>query len=163
MMPAKKRITRLILGLGLSLLTCVTAGYAQTDDNSLGQIIQINTRLHSFVGRPIWTLIIRDIDHNQNIPYLFDFTRGGNHWIALTYGRNYLITASRLQIETYRSRYNQYKNYRMQNFCNLESNGRINRGESMYITIEGDLSPYANSYTCHVSTFPDGNFSIYKP
>ncbi|MBX3708406.1 MAG: hypothetical protein KIT56_07130 [Gammaproteobacteria bacterium] len=139
--------------------------YAQYDErlDGLGQVIQINTRFRSFVGKPTWTLIIRDIDHGQNIPYLFDIRRGGNHWVAFTYGRNYLITASRLQIETYQSRYNKYKNYRIKNFCNLESNGRIIRGRSMYITIEGHLSPYSNTYVCHVSTYPTGNFYTYHP
>lgn len=160
-MPAKKLLVCISIFLGLSL--CSSLSFAQVDENVLGQTIQIYTRFHSFIGKPIWTLIIRDIDHNQNIPYLFDIRKGDNHWVAFTYGRNYLITVSRLQIETYRSRYNKYKNYRMSNFCNLESNGRIVRGRSMYITIDGDLSPYSNTYTCNVSSYPDANFYIYSP
>src|SRR3990167_1995148 len=85
------------------------SSYGQTDD--FGQFIQINTRFSSFVGKPIWLIVIRDVDHNQNIPYLFDIKRGENTWVIFTYSRNYLIVASRLQIETYQSRYNQYKNY----------------------------------------------------
>ncbi len=147
------------------ILLCLTTtiGYAQTDDDGLGQTIQIQTYFHSWVGKPIWTLIIRDIDHNQNIPYLFDITRGENHWVVFTYSRNYLITVSRMQIETYRSHFFKYKNYRMNNFCNLESNGRIIRGESMYITLEGDLSPDTNTFSCQISRYPDGNFFIYNP
>lgn len=149
MMLIKKIIAYIILCLTTSI------SYAQPDEkiDELGQTIQINTRLHAFIGKPIWTLIIRDIDHGQNIPYIFDIRKGGNHWIALTHGRNYLITASRVQIETYWSRYNKYKNYRINNFCNLESNGKIIRGRSMYITIEGILSPYTNTYTCHLSSW----------
>ncbi|VVC76902.1 hypothetical protein AQUSIP_22290 [Aquicella siphonis] len=161
MMPAKKLLVRISMFLGLCL--CAPFSFAQADEEVLGQTIQIYTRFHSFIGKPIWTLIIRDIDHNQNIPYLFDIRKGGNHWVAFTFGRNYLITVSRLQIETYRSRYNKFKNYRINDFCNLESNGRIIRGRSMYITIDGDLSPYSNTYTCHVSSYPDENFYIYNP
>lgn len=148
----------------LTLLLSGASAYAQSDeDEGLGQVIQIHTQLHSFVGKPIWSLIIRDLDHNQNIPYLFDFRTGGNQWVAFTYSRNYLITVSRLQIETYRARYNRYKNIRINDFCNLESDGRIIRGRSMTITIRGDLSPYSDSYTCDVSSYPDGNFFIYNP
>jgi len=153
-----------IVKVGIVLLLCfITLSYAQPDTNGLGQIIQINTRFHYFVGNPSWTLIIRDLDHNQTMPYLFDITRGENHWIVFTSGRNYLITVSKLQIETYQPRYNTYKQYKLNNFCNLESNGRISRGESMYVTIEGGLSPNTNTFSCHVSTYPDRNFSIYKP
>lgn len=152
-----------IVKIGMLLLLCFTdLSYAQIGDNNLGQVIQINTRFHSFVGQPSWTLIIRDIDHNQNMPYLFDITRGDNHWVVFTYGRNYLITVSRLQMATYQSRCNTYKQYRMNDFCQLESHGRIVRGESMYITIEGDLSPYTNTFSCQISTYPDANFFIYK-
>ena len=125
------------------------------EQNPLGQTLQITTRLHSFVGRPIWTLIIRDVDRNIVYPYLYDFTQANNHWLAFTYGSNFLITASELQITTYQSRYNKYKNYRIRNFCNLESNGRIVRKHNMFIEITGDLSPYDTSYTCHVTSYPD--------
>lgn len=125
------------------------------DGDGVGQFIQITTRLHSFVGKPTWLLIIRDVDHNQNIPYLFDIRRGENFWVALTYGKHYLITVSRLQIETYQSRYNKYKNYRINNFCHLESNGRIIRGESMNITLEGNLTPDTASTRCIVLRYKD--------
>lgn len=150
-----------LMGLGtfLTLSLFPHISHAQPD-NGLGQTIQIYTRFHSFVGKPIWTLVIRDIDHNQNIPYLYDITKGDNFWLAFTYGRNYLITASNLQIETYEGKYNIYKNYRIKNFCNLESNGRIIHGESLYITIEGNLSPRRHTYTCHISQFATSNFAI---
>ena len=131
--------------------------------DGLGQTVQIHTRLHSFVGKPIWTLIIRDLDHGQNIPYVFDFTRGDQYWVALTYGRNYLITASRLQIETPRSRFNMFKNYRISNFCNIESMGRIIRGKSMMIQLQGDLSPDSNTYSCNVTYYPEGASFIKNP
>lgn len=166
------RIKQSIIHIGTAILLCLTAPISlahPNDDAGLegidgfGQTIQIHTRLHSFIGKPSWTLIIRDLDNGQNLPYLFDLSRGDNHWVVFTYSRNYLITASRMQIETFRSRWNRYKNYRMANFCNLESNGRIIRGKSMYITIEGDLSPYANTFTCNVSSYPDGKYFIAYP
>ena len=147
--------------LFLCLIASIAA-HAQTGINPLGQVIQIHTYLHSFVGKPIWTLIIRDVDSGIVYPYIYDFTRTENNWLAFTYGKNYLITVSRLQIESYQMTYNRYKNYRINNFCGLESNGRIMRGMSMTITISGDLSPYSDTYTCQVSVYPDPNFYTYQ-
>jgi len=154
-----KWIARISLIILMSLTNSL---YAQSGENPFGQIIQINTHFRGFIGKPIWMLEIRDVDHNQNIPYIFDIRRGSNYWTVFTYGRNYMISASNLQIETYQARYNKYKNYRMKNFCNLESNGRILRGESMTITIDGVLSPYSNTYNCSVAIYPDDNYFIYK-
>jgi hypothetical protein len=162
-MLAKKWLLFIAIVLFYSMCLTSINVFAQTAINPFGQIIKINTRFHSFVGKPIWTLIIRDIDHNQNIPYVFDIRKGENHWIIPTYARNYLITVSRMQIETYRMGYNKYRNIRLKNFCSLESNGKIIRNESMSITIDGDLSPYTDSFTCDVSTYPDPDFYIYRP
>jgi hypothetical protein len=156
MKPVKKWILRVIV------LMCLTTNSFAQMDNPLGQTIEINTRFHSYVGKPIWSLVIRDLDHNQNMPYIFRITKGSNHWVIFTYARNYLITASNMQLETYQSRYNKYKNIRLKNFCQLESHGRISRGESMVINIDGDLSPYTNSFNCNISTYRDENFYIYK-
>lgn len=144
----------------LLLLTNITICYGNPDDEGLGKTIQIYTRFHSFVGKPSWLLMIRDVDHNQNIPYVFDIRRGDNVWVALTYGKNYLITASTMSFETYKSRYNKFKQYKIKNFCNLESNGRINRNTAMYIVIDGDLSPDGNGIQCHVSKYPEANFTV---
>lgn len=148
------------LGIWLCLSSFAVSAYAQ-GENGMGQTIQINTRFHSFTGRPSWTLIIRDIDHEQNIPYVFDISKGTNFWVALTYGRNYLISVSKMQFSPYRRYPGNTK--RIQNFCHLESNGRIIKGESMYITIEGDLSPYSNNIDCHISRFPDNHFTVATP
>jgi hypothetical protein len=161
MMHAKKRIARNIL-ITLMCLTPAVFGYAQTGDNPLGQTIQINTQFRSFSGKPIWSLIIRDLDHNENIPYIFDINRGQNHWVIFTYGHNYLITASNMQIEIFQPGRNKYKNIRIKNFCGLESHGRIIRGESMHIMIGGDLSPNADTLTCNIASYPDPNFYIYR-
>lgn len=157
-MPKQKLIMIICSFLATSLFSSLAL--AQVGSDGLGQTIQINTRLRSFVGKPSWLLIIRDVDHDQNIPYLFEFTKGQDFWLAFTYGRDYLIQASRLQIESYQARYNTFKNYRINNFCHIESMGRIAKGESMIITITGDLSPNDNTYRCHVMKYSDSNFVI---
>jgi hypothetical protein len=135
------------------LLVAGSPLWSFANPDSLGQTIQIYTQLRAFVGKPTWLLVIRDVDHGQNIPYVYDFKRGDNFWMALTYGRNYLIVASTLV-------FNPYEKLKTNNFCNLESNGRIIRGDSLYITINGYLSPNTNTYTCNVSRYTDTNFNI---
>ena len=63
-MTIKKWIVRFII------LMCLTTNSFAQPDNPLGQTIEINTRFHSFIGKPIWSLVIRDLDHNQDIPYI---------------------------------------------------------------------------------------------
>jgi hypothetical protein len=151
-----------IVYIGLLFSLCfIVPGFAEErGHDGLGQTIQIYTRFRSFVGKPSWLLIIRDLDNDQNVPHLFDISRGDNFWLVFTYGRNYLITVSNLKINTYKSKYNDFGKYTINDFCHLESHGRIVRGESMYITIDGDLTPDPSSITCHVSKFPDTNFSV---
>ena len=146
-------------GLITLLLSC-TMLVSQAQE-SIGQFIQIETQLDTFVGKPSWLIIIRDIDHNQVIPYLFDIRRGNNVWVAMTYSKHYLITVSSLQIETYQSRYNTFKNVRLKNFCHLESNGRIIRGESMRIRLVGNLSPDRAASRCIVTRYPDPQPYVY--
>ena len=162
-MIKKYIIPTCLLSSLLCIFTLPVFAQDEQDENELGQTIQIYTHLHSFVGTPTWLLIIRDLDHDQNIPYLFDIKRGDNFWVAFTYGRNYLITVSRLEISTYKSRTNSFRNFRMNDFCNLQSNGHIMRGESMSITINGDLFPNSDSYSCNASTYIDPHFTIVKP
>lgn len=144
----------------LLVIIVVPASFAENDNDGLGQIIQINTRFHSFVGKPSWLIIIRDLDNQQNVPYLFDITRGENFWLIFTHSKNYLITTSRMQISTYQSRCNDFGSYELNDFCHLESHGRIIRGESLYITIDGALSSKTDSVSCHISRFADPNFSV---
>lgn len=160
-----RRLTRIWIFFCLCLIASISS--AQSDStpayfptNEFGQTIQIQTRLHSFLGKPTWLLVIRDLDHNQNIPYVYDFHRAENFWLAFTYGRNYLILASTLQIETYKPRENRYKKFKINNFCHLESNGRINRGTSMYLTISGHLSANTNTFSCHLLKYQDADFSV---
>lgn len=154
-------IKKYLTSLCVSIIVCIFASSVFADPD--GQTIQIYTRFHAFVGKPTWLLIVRDVDNNQNIPYLFDITRGYNFWVVFVPSRNYLITVSRLQISSYQSRTNTFKNIRVNNFCNLESNGRIFKGESLYVTINGELRPNRDAYDCNISSYTDSNFSIAKP
>jgi hypothetical protein len=151
------------IGILFSLYSAAPSCYAEMAYNEPGQTIQIYTRFHSFIGKPSWLIIIRDIDHNQNMPYLLDITRGDNFWVLSTYSRNYLITVSNLQISTYKPRCNDYGLHKIMNFCHLESAGRIIHGESLYITVDGDLSNNPDEVTCNVSKFADSNFTIVSP
>ncbi|HTM63872.1 MAG TPA: hypothetical protein VL360_05165 [Gammaproteobacteria bacterium] len=123
--------------------------------NSIGQTIQIHTNLRSFIGKPTWLLIIRDVDHNQIIPYLYDFSDNDNYWIALTYSRNYLITVSELTMNPYGRKFS--------NFCNLESMGAVQHGVSMDVYVSGKLSRTPGTYSCKVLKYPEANFNIASP
>lgn len=156
------------LGICIGMLLCWFITHCYADDDVLnrdgfGQVIQINTYFSGWVGKPMWLLEIRDLDHGQNIPYMFDITRGNNFWIPLTFGNNYLILGSVMQIATYQSCGNSFCSFRIRNFCNLESNGRINRGESIFVNISGFLSRNRNTYTCNVSKYKNAEFNVYQP
>lgn len=129
-------------------------------DFVVGQTIQINTGLDAFVGKPSWLLIIRDVDNDRVFPYLYDFRRANNFWLAFTHSRNYLIEASIMQFRTYNRRTNRFRKYKITNFCNLESCGRINRGQSMTVSINGFLSPNPDNYNCQVMRYLGPTFSI---
>lgn len=124
-------------------------------EEGLGQTIQINTHFSSFAGKPSWLLIIRNVDSGQVSPYIYDVSREENFWLAFSYGRNYKITVSQMQLNPYGAVIN--------NFCGLVD-GRIMKGESMIITLSGDLTPKRIwSIDCHVMRYPDGNFTIVNP
>ena len=144
---------RILTSLMTSLLACclpVLPCYAQYDDGNLGQTIQIYTHFRSIIGKPVWLLIIRDLDHGQVLPYLYEFKSGDNFWLALTHSRNYQITVSSLRFDPRRSKIN--------NFCQLQSG--VIRGKSLYITMDGDLRADTSRFNCNVSRYADANFSI---
>src|SRR5437762_1145039 len=60
------------------ILMCLTPESFAQIDNPFGQVIEIQTRFHSFVGKPIWSLVVRDVDNNQNVPYIFRIHHGAN-------------------------------------------------------------------------------------
>ncbi len=113
--------------------------------NSLGQVIQINSNFRSVIGSPTWLLIIRNEDTGQVFPYLFDVKNKDNFWLAFTYGRTYRITASKLTFGTYAV---------IHDFCHLEEIG-ILAGKSMIITLKGDLTPSPTTFNCNVIRFED--------
>lgn len=145
------QIKKLLIIIGLAV---AQQAAGQPIDN-IGQTIQIHTQLSDFKGKPSWLLIIRDIDHNQNIPYLYDFTGNNNYWAVLTYGKNYLITASEMSFSP--------SGRKIKNFCGLESMGQIQRGVSMSIYISGKLTPNPDTTICNITKFTDPNFSIATP
>lgn len=100
-MPKNKLFFNLCLTLSLLLIALSCTARSVNASGNMGQAIQINTQLHSFVGRPSWLLIVRDVDSGESFQYLYDMERGNNFWLALTYGRNYLITASSMQFAPY--------------------------------------------------------------
>jgi len=143
--------------LGFLLLN--VAAFADDPDDTIdnsttgGETIRITTRLNSYVGKPSWLLVIRDVDHSRTIPYVFDFQRGENTWLAYTFGHHYLITISNLQMPTYIASHNDYKNYQINDFCHLQSNGRVQNGVGMDITITGDLNA-KHHYQCQAIRYP---------
>jgi hypothetical protein len=147
---------KILLSLALaaaSTLTILNAS-AQKMDN-FGQVIQIQTNLTSFIGKPTWLLIIRDLDHGQNIPYVYDLTSVTNFWIALSFSKDYVIIASEMTLNPY--------DKKIRNFCNLESMGAIQHGTSMSVELTGRLSRNTNLYTCHAAKYPDTGSSMATP
>ena len=120
--------------------------------NDFGQIIKISTNLRSISSKASWLLIIRDMDHGQNIPYLYDFVSGNNYWAALTYSRNYVITVSELTFYP--------SDRKIYNFCNLQSMGAVMHSISMDVTLTGRLTPNMGSFNCHVIKYAESNFSM---
>ena len=142
-----------ILMTGLTLALIFTGErIAAQGTNNIGQVLKININLQRFIGKPSWLLIIRDVDHNQNIPYLFDITNNQDYFLAFTYGRNYYIVVSEMVINPF--------DKKISNFCGLESMGAIQRGISMDIIIGGMLTKNPNLVTCQVLKYSDPNFNI---
>src|SRR5689334_14599844 len=100
--------------------------------------IQINTHLNSILGKPTWTLILRDTESGEVLPYQYDVKNFDNFWLALSKEHSYRITASRLKFGNYAA---------IANFCHLE-NG-ILAGKSVYVTLSGDLTPDPTSSRCY--------------
>ena len=104
--------------------------------------IEIDTYLHDIDGRPIWTLILRDMTSGQVLPYLFDLRKHDNHWIAFSLSHTYRVIASRVQFDN---------NQEVNNFCNLEDG--ILRSESMTVTITGSFSPDLQGVDCQIQKY----------
>lgn len=117
--------------------------YAEPTIN-MGQSIQVSGNFSYVLGKPSWLLIIRNTDTGEVFPYLYDdIVPGDNFFMAFSYGRNYQITASVMRFWPFPAKIN--------NFCNLES-GPIS-GQSMYVTINGRLTPNKYNFRCNVRRF----------
>ena len=139
---------RAILCLTLSIwLTCSLA-YA----NPIAQTLQINTHFRHVTGNPVWLIELRDVDSGVVTPYMFDIKNDDNFWLALNYGRNYVVTASTLKFGPFAV---------IHNFCHLQ-NGVLS-GKSMIITLSGDLTPSPVTFNCHVLKYQDNNFTVVTP
>jgi hypothetical protein len=149
-----KNIIAVVTGLVAAMCLTSTLSFAETNQSS-GQSIQITANLHSFVGKPTWLLMIHDLDHDINIPYLYDFTQNVNSWMAFTNGSNYVITSSEMTFPP--------SERKIRNFCNLESRGSTHHKVSMQVTITGVLSPRTDKFTCKVLKYADANFTIATP
>jgi hypothetical protein len=124
----------------ISLVSMISSANAQVP---LGQTIQVNTHFRSVVNAPEWLLIVRDVRSGQVLPYLFDIRDNDNFWVAFTLGHSYRVTASKLKFGPYAV---------IHNFCGLEDG--IISGESMYVTLRGDLTPNPGSVKCHIIKYP---------
>lgn len=140
------RKMRLLFWLVISLSFSVTSANALS---SMGQTIQINTHFRSVAGKPVWLLILRDADTGVVVPYMYDIRNNDNFWLAFSYGRNYIVTASDLKFGPFAV---------IHNFCHLQ--GGIMRGVSMIITLSGHLTPVPVTFKCHVVKYNDNAFSI---
>ncbi|OGT61535.1 MAG: hypothetical protein A3E85_05505 [Gammaproteobacteria bacterium RIFCSPHIGHO2_12_FULL_45_12] len=147
---SKKLIFSLIIMLCYPGFGTAQSNTALTGSDGFGQTIQIYTHFSAYQGHPVWLLIIRDLDRGQVLPYLYEVTQKDDFWLAFTYSRNYIITVSDLTFNPGKGK--------IHNFCRLEN--RNLHGESLYITLSGHLTVDTRDFTCQVSRYQDGNFSI---
>lgn len=140
----KKRIVVWSIAVSLAL----SASFVWADEMS-GQSLQINTYFHSIIGKPSWLLIVRDMQSQKVTPYLFDLRNDESFLMALTYGHAYRVTVSTLTFGPCAI---------IHNFCGLE-NGVIT-GQSLFITLKGNLTPDPGSSKCHVEKYASMDFPI---
>lgn len=108
--------------------------------------LTIHANLQAFVGAPTWTVILRDLEHNQNIPFVLDFTNPSHFWTLHASSHNYLVQSSTLT-------FNKPNMRPIYNFCSLESDGKILRGKSITVQLSGRLSPRKADFKCQTSFF----------
>lgn len=135
-----------LLWLLISIFSWIMPAFAI---NPMSQSVQINTHFRSITGKPVWLLVVRDANTGVVVPYMFDIRINDNFWIALSPGRNYIITASTLKFGPFAI---------IHNFCHLEDG--VLSGTSMIIRLSGDLTPVPGTFKCHVSKFKDTPFSV---
>jgi hypothetical protein len=125
--------------------------YAQ--DNPLGQTFQINTRLDSYVGKPGWVIIVKDVATGQVMPYFFPIYERDHFWINFTFTNAFRVILSELQFGP--------PDAIIKNFCHLQD-GILDR-ESLIIDLSGKLTPDRRTSFCHVQRFKSYSFPIVTP
>lgn len=113
------------------------------------QTLQIYTHFQTFIGKPTWLLIVRDVESGLVSPYIFDIRNNDNFWIAFTFGHHYRVTTSKVTFGKYAV---------INNFCGLE-NGILS-GISMFMKLTGSLTPDPKTTKCHVTAFQETTFTI---
>src|SRR3990167_547746 len=116
--------------------------YAHAQEIS-GQSIQLYTHFRSITGHPSWELLLRDPNTQKVFTYVFDITQLDNSWVILNESRNIRVIASLLHFFPYPKK--------IYNFCLLEN--RFLRGESLFIDVWGDVSPFRKTLQCNVMRY----------
>jgi hypothetical protein len=143
-------LKRFLSQIGLLYLCLLGILPAKADsENPFGQTLQINTHLNSLAGKPVWLLMLRNVETGQVLPYTFPLQNFDNFWIALTWGHNYQITVSTLQFEGHKS---------IENFCHLQTG--LVKARSFVINVSGDIIPNRQKYHCQVMKFKEYNFPM---
>lgn len=146
---AVKKILPLVL-----LSACLLNSFPlKAQDNPLGQTFQINTRLHSYTGKPAWLIIINDIDTGQVTPYFFPIYETENFWFTFTFAHHYRISISDLQFGP--------PDAVIHNFCHLKNT--VFNQESVIIDLSGDLTPDKRTSFCHMQRYKEYSFPIVEP
>jgi hypothetical protein len=146
-LPLKKIGQLILLSASLMIQPC----YAQ--DNPLGQTFQINTRLDSYVGKPAWVIIVKDVATGQVVPYFFPIYEQDHFWINFTFTNAFRVILSELQFGP--------PDVTIKNFCHLQD-GILDR-ESLIISLTGKLTPDRSTSFCSVQRFKSYSFPIVTP
>jgi hypothetical protein len=123
---------------------------AHAQDSPFGQTFQINTHLNSFVGKPSWLIILRNVNTGQVLPFLYDFNSTENFWLGFTFSSAYQVTVSDLEFGP--------PNAVIHNFCHLQDG--ILDHESFTVTLSGDLTPNRRTSLCHIFKYKNFSFPI---
>lgn len=101
--------------------------------------IRIYTHIDdTMIGKPSWVIVLRDRDTGITEPYLFDFRKGDNFWIALSPAKQYEVTISNLRFHPFPAEF--------KNFCGLEKKKLNNQSISLELT--GKLTPQRHTLKC---------------
>jgi hypothetical protein len=138
--------------VALLLVTLLFSSASMASSLAETQTLQISTNLTEIIGKPSWTLIVRDLKSGLVSPYIFEIEKHNNYWVAFTYGHVYKVQASSLTFGPFAH---------ISNFCGLQ-NGVLT-GISMFMIITGKLTPDPKTYHCKITKYSDPNFTIANP